>query len=51
MTKDQLPAIFTLTERAEKAETREEALAILKTAEAMENISALWLDDTEQIAK
>lgn len=49
MTKDQLPAVFTLTERAEKAKTREEALEILKAAEALESIAAGWLNDTEQI--
>ena len=44
-----LPAIFTLTDRAEKATTREEAQEILKIAETMDNVAAEWLLDTEQI--
>ena len=44
-----LPAVFTLTERAEKATTREEALEILKIAATMDNVAAEWLNDTEQI--
>lgn len=49
MTKEQLPAIFTLTEKADKAKTREEAQEVLQLLAAMENVAAQWLNDTEQI--
>lgn len=47
--KENVPAIFHLSARAQRAETREEAREILKTLEVIESVSAQWLDDTEQI--
>ena len=47
--KANLPLIAQLIEKAETATTREEAQKIIQQAEAIENLAALWLDDTEQI--
>ena len=48
-TKERIPAIVFLIMRAEKAKTRQEAREILKAVETIENVSAAWLSDTEQI--
>lgn len=49
MIRQQHPAIITLTEKACKVETHQEAREILRLAAAMDNIAAQWLDDAEQI--